>query len=123
MEINIISKNDGNEIILENVLFETDSYRLVPSSYDELKILFSFLNKNPSVKILIEGHTDNVGDTQYNFLLSNNRAKEVYKYLKSRGISEYRLSYKGYGESRPIVSNNTELGRSKNRRTSFIIIE
>lgn len=123
LEINIISKNDGNEIILENVLFETDSYKLIPNSFDELKILFYFLQKNPSVKILIEGHTDNVGDTQYNFLLSKNRAKEVYKYLKSMGISEYRLSYKGYGESRPIVSNNTELGRSKNRRTSFIIIE
>jgi len=88
-----------------------------------LKILFSFLNKNPSVKILIEGHTDNVGDTQYNFLLSKNRAKEVYLYLKSMGISEHRLSFKGYGESQPIDTNNTELGRSKNRRTSFIIIE
>jgi len=123
LEINIISNDDGNEIILENVLFETDSYKLMPNSYDELKILLSFLQKNPSIKILIEGHTDNVGDTQYNLLLSKNRAREVYLYLKLMGISEYRLSYKGYGESRPIVSNNTELGRSKNRRTSFIIIE
>ena len=77
MEINIISKNDGNEIILENVLFETDSYKLLPNSYDELKILFYFLQKNPSVKILIEGHTDNVGDTQYNFLLSKNETKSI----------------------------------------------
>ena len=123
LELEIISKEYGDEIILNNVLFDTDSYMLLDSSFVELNILLSYLKNNPSVKIHIEGHTDNVGGREYNLSLSENRAKEVFYYLIDRGIPTERLSFKGYGDSNPIESNDTELGRSKNRRTSFIIVE
>ena len=117
------NKEYGDEIILNNVLFDTDSYILLKDSFIELNILLSYLKNNPSVKIHIEGHTDNVGGIEHNLSLSENRAKEVFNYLTDSGIVPKRLSYKGYGESKPIESNNTELGRSKNRRTSFSIVE
>lgn len=123
LELEIISQEYGDEIVLRNVLFDTDSYVLLDRSFQELNILLDYLQSNPSVNIHIEGHTDNVGGTEHNLVLSENRAKEVFNYLQDRGISSDRLSFKGYGESKPIDSNKTELGRSKNRRTSFSIVE
>ena len=122
LEMDILSETSGGEIILNNVLFETDSYQLIKSSFSELDALLDYLQKNPKVKIHIEGHTDNIGDTEYNQELSENRAKEVCNYLQDRGVSPKRLTYKGYGESSPITTNKTEEGRSKNRRTSFLIL-
>ena len=123
LELDIISQEYGDEIVLNNVLFDTDSYVLLDRSFEELNILFDYLQSNLSINIHIEGHTDNVGGTEHNVVLSENRAKEVFNYLQERGISSDRLSFKGYGESKPIDSNKTELGRSKNRRTSFSIVE
>ena len=123
LEMEIITQEKGSEIILENVLFETDSDILQLSSYDELFILLTYLKKNPSIYISIEGHTDNQGTETYNLNLSNNRAKNVYNYLIENGISKDRLQYQGYGESRPIANNNTIKGRGLNRRTSFVITE
>ena len=123
LELEIISQEYGDEIVLRNVLFDTDSYVLLDRSFQELNILLDYLQSNPSVNIHIEGHTDNVGGRERNLVLSENRAKEVLNYLQERGVSSNRLSFKGYGESKPIDSNKTELGRSKNRRTSFSIIE
>ena len=122
LEMDILSETSGGEIILDNVLFETDSYQLRKSSFSELDELLVYLQKNQKVKIHIEGHTDNVGDEEYNQELSENRAKEVCNYLQDRGVSPKRLTYKGYGESFPITTNKTEEGRSTNRRTSFIIL-
>ena len=122
MELEIITQNNGNEIILKNVLFETDSYELVETSFIELNTLINYLKKNPKIKIHIEGHTDNISDDKHNLILSDNRAAKVYGYLVDRGVSSERLSYKGYGESKPISTNKTDQGRRQNRRTSFIII-
>ena len=72
---------------------------------------------------MIEGHTDNIGDKISNKILSENRAESVYLYLLKSGIHGSRLSFQGYGETRPIDDNNTKEGRAKNRRTSFKIIE
>ncbi len=123
LELEIISQEYGDEIVLRNVLFDTDSYVLLDRSFQELNILLDYLQSNPSVNIHIEGHTDNVGGRERNLVLSENRAKEVFYYLQERGIPSDRLSFKGYGESKPIDSNKTELGRSNNRRTSFSIVE
>ena len=123
LEMDIIAKASGGEIILNNVFFETDSYQLMESSFTELNILLDYLNKNPLIKIYFEGHTDNIGGKEYNITLSENRAAEVLSYLFDRGIDEQRMTYKGQGDSSPIDTNKTELGRSKNRRTSFIIIK
>ena len=78
LELEIISKEYGDEIILNNVLFDTDSYILLNHSFIELNILLSYLKNNPSVKIHIEGHTDNVGGREYNLSLSENRAKKFF---------------------------------------------
>jgi outer membrane protein OmpA-like peptidoglycan-associated protein len=81
-------------VVLHNIFFETDSYVLKDESKIELNKLTDFLNQNPSLKILISGHTDNVGSDQHNLTLSDNRAKSVYDYLISNGIAASRLSYK-----------------------------
>jgi outer membrane protein OmpA-like peptidoglycan-associated protein len=80
------------------------------------------LNFNKLVKIQISGHTDNTGDKQRNILLSNNRAKAVTEYLISKGIDKDRLSFKGYGDSKPVVPNDSEAHKAMNRRTEFMIL-
>ncbi len=112
----------GQKIILRNVFYETDSYELVDKSVAELTKLIDFLNHNPGLKIEISGHTDNVGTVDYNLGLSKNRAKSVYHYLTENGINPERLSYKGYGESQAISSNETIEGRADNRRTEIKIL-
>jgi outer membrane protein OmpA-like peptidoglycan-associated protein len=79
------------------------------------------LIKNPGLAIEIQGHTDNVGGDVQNEKLSLNRAKSVYDYLISQKIAANRLSFKGYGKQKPVSSNDTEEGRQKNRRTSFVV--
>ena len=113
----------GEVVILNNIFFESDKYDLKPESAIELNKLVDFLKKNPSIKIEISGHTDNVGSTDYNIELSENRAKTVFDFLIEKNIDSDRLQYKGYGETVAIDNNETELGKAKNRRTEFKIVE
>ena len=76
---------------------------------------------NPNFNIEIGGHTDNTGDKKSNQILSENRSKAVYNYLTGKGVSPSRLSFKGFGDTLPIDSNDTDVGRSQNRRTDFKI--
>lgn len=112
----------GQKIILKNIFYETDSYELSKRSMVELSKLIEFLQNNSSLKIEISGHTDNVGTHEYNLDLSENRAKSVYLYLIESGINKERLQFKGYGENQPVASNETESGKSENRRTEIKII-
>ncbi len=112
----------GEKVVLRNIFFETDKYDLKPESRVELQKLTDLLNKNPGLKIEISGHTDNVGTPAYNQELSENRAKAVNDYLVAQGIDQARLVFKGYGESDPIDTNDTEAGRANNRRTEFKVI-
>lgn len=112
----------GNTTILKNVFFETDSYELLETSIYELNRLVHLLEKNPTLNIEIRGHTDNTGTTEHNQTLSEKRAKSVYDYIRNKGISTQRLSYKGYGEFEPIATNNTETGKANNRRTEFKVV-
>jgi outer membrane protein OmpA-like peptidoglycan-associated protein len=109
--------------VLNNVFFETNKWDLKPESKIELNKLCDLLNANPDKKIEIGGHTDNVGSDDANLTLSNNRAASVVAYLVSQGVSAERLTSKGYGETMPIASNDTDAGRAKNRRTEFKIVE
>jgi outer membrane protein OmpA-like peptidoglycan-associated protein len=84
--------------------------------------LVQFMSANPTVVIEISGHTDNVGVKSDNQKLSENRAGEVYKYLIEQAVSEDRMKFKGYGETVPLKSNDTNWGRAQNRRTEFEII-
>lgn len=110
-------------IVLKNIFFETNRFELGPASLVELDKLVTLLNENPTLKIEISGHTDNVGKAESNLLLSDNRAKAVVDYLVSKKIEAKRLTAKGYGLSKPVADNNTEEGRAQNRRTEMKIIE
>ena len=112
----------GASIVLKNVFFPTNKFDLKPESQVELDKLAGFLNLNPTVKILISGHTDNVGEKKLNQVLSENRAKSVLEYLVANGILKERLTFKGYGDSKPVVANDSDEHRQMNRRTEFKVI-
>lgn len=108
-------------VILKNIRFETNSFQLLPVSIIELQKLVQIMQENPGIKVQISGHTDNVGNENDNQLLSEKRAKAVVDYVAEKGIQATRLTWKGYGESKPLASNDTEAGRAQNRRTEFTI--
>lgn len=112
----------GKSVNLNNLFFDFDAYTLREKSKTELKKIVAFLERYPDLRIEVEGHTDNVGDADYNQNLSLNRAKAVFDFLQSAGIPANRLEAKGYGMSRPIASNATESGRQQNRRIAFKIL-
>jgi len=115
--------SDQGTVVLKNIFFDTDEYVLKPESFVELNKLYELMVANASLKIEIGGHTDNTGGKDHNRVLSENRAKAVYDYLINKGIDAGRMSYKGYGDTRPIDTNATEEGRANNRRTEFKVIE
>ena len=117
-----LAESVDKTIVLENIFFETGSARLLPSSHPELNKLVWTLRNNAGMQIEIRGHTDNVGSDHDNQSLSEARAKSVYQYLIDRGIASTRLSYKGFGETKPVASNETHEGRQQNRRTEFVVI-
>ncbi|MAW21017.1 MAG: hypothetical protein CMD16_01305 [Flavobacteriales bacterium] len=116
LEMNIITSKVGEEVILKNVIFASNSATIDSASFLELDKLIIYLRKNPEINIEIQGHTDNVGSKEDNQILSEKRAEVVFDYLNTR--VKNKLIYKGFGESIPI-SNNKEI----NRRTSFVIIQ
>lgn len=111
----------GRRLIIENMLYPTGS-SVLPDSVPELEVLSMFMNNRQNVVIMIEGHTDAIGSDETNNRLSKFRADGVKDYLIRKGISAKRIKTQGYGESRPIASNNTDFGRKLNRRTEIIII-
>lgn len=113
----------GKVCDLRDIYYETNSYTLTQASKVVLALFIEFLKDNPTVKVEIQGHTDNIGNDDANQKLSEQRAKAVYDYVIGKGIPANRLRYKGYGESQPIADNNTAIGRAKNRRTVFLIYE
>jgi outer membrane protein OmpA-like peptidoglycan-associated protein len=125
IEINMIpmDKVEHESVVLENIFFESGSSKLLPASEPELEKLLYTLKANLSMIIEIRGHTDNVGDDAANQRLSQDRAKAVFIWITNKGIAGTRISYKGFGETQPIASNDTEAGRKQNRRTEFYIVK
>jgi len=123
VEIELQPIEIGAEVQLYNIYFETDSFRILPQSDQELQKLAVFLNNNVNLKIEIQGHTDSSGNAEHNRQLSERRAKSVADYLVDKGIKTARLKYSGYGDKVPIASNETPEGRMLNRRTTIKIIE
>ncbi|MBN1650739.1 MAG: PD40 domain-containing protein [Bacteroidales bacterium] len=111
----------NEKVVLKNIFFETNKSELQTSSEIELKKLIVFLNQNPKVYIEIEGHTDSVGNSEYNQILSQARAKSVYDYIIKQHIDPKRLTYKGFGDTCPVADNKNETGRAQNRRTEIRI--
>jgi outer membrane protein OmpA-like peptidoglycan-associated protein/tetratricopeptide (TPR) repeat protein len=112
----------GKAVELRDIYYATASYEIDKKSLAVLDGFIEFLIENPSIQIEIRGHTDNIGSVQTNMTLSTNRAKAVYDYLVQKGVSKNRLRYQGFGPNKPIATNDTEAGRSKNRRTEFYIL-
>jgi outer membrane protein OmpA-like peptidoglycan-associated protein/tetratricopeptide (TPR) repeat protein len=109
-------------IVLKNIFFDFNKYELKSESQIELDRLVQLLNENATVKIQIEGHTDNIGKAPDNLKLSQNRAKAVIAYLTKKGIASSRLTAKGFGATKPVTENKTEEGRAQNRRTELKVI-
>ncbi len=112
----------GQVIQLDKIYFDQGSYVLRPISYEQLDYLVLKLKQKLRLVIEVGGHTDDVGDLRLNLALSENRAKIVANYLINNGIDEDRISYKGYGHTRPVAPNFTEPNRKKNRRVEFIVL-
>lgn len=112
----------GSVIVLRNIFFDFDKATIRSESANELERLVKLLNENPTLKIELGSHTDSKGSDEYNMKLSDNRSRSVVSYLIGKGISPDRLVAKGYGETKPIDTNDTDEGRQNNRRTEFKIL-
>lgn len=107
---------------INNVFFKDTTAEITNASFPELNRFYQFLKTNKKTIIEIDGHTNIAGDTESNQKLSVARAKAIYDFLIKKGIKEKRLSFKGFGDTRPIAFNTTEEGRKMNNRIEFVII-
>jgi outer membrane protein OmpA-like peptidoglycan-associated protein len=112
----------GAKMVLNNIFFETNKATIKPESEGELELLANLLIENPTIRLEISGHTDNVGSYRANQKLSEARAKSVVEYLVAKGVGSSRLEYKGYAFNQPVADNNTPEGRAQNRRVEFKVI-
>ena len=109
--------------IIKNLTFDTNKWNIKPKFFKDLNNVVEVLKKNPDIRVEIQGHTDNIGSAKYNQILSTKRAKVVMEYLVKKGIDASRLTYAGYGFSKPVASNKTPEGRAQNRRVELHIIK
>ena len=108
-------------IVLNEFLFETNSSTLKVEHFSALDSIMDFLLSHPSLDVKISGHTDNTGRESHNKTLSTKRAEVVAEYLIANGVSGGRVTFEGFGSSRPIAPNSTDAGRNKNRRVELLI--
>ena len=120
--VDVVELAPGDAVVLQNIQFEFNSSALTAESESGIQILTAFLMRNPDLKVELAGHTDNVGNDNYNLKLSSDRAESVRKALIANGIEEMRLTAKGYGATKPMVPNDSDEHRALNRRTEMIII-
>ncbi|MGQ0827340.1 MAG: OmpA family protein [Bacteroidota bacterium] len=113
----------GKNVVLNNIFFDFANGSLRDDSKPELLRLIEMLKEYPSLKIELSGHTDNKGSVAYNLKLSKDRAKSVMDYLVTNGIESSRVTFTGYWFSKPLASNDTEEGRTLNRRTELLVVE
>ena len=107
------------DIVRLLVYFDFDKATLQSASFVDLDRAVDWLKANPTVKVELAGHTDNVGSREYNKKLSHDRAQSVREYLIGKGVSPPRLSASGYGMEQPVATNDTDEGRALNRRVEF----
>ena len=109
IELDIISNQKGKEVVLNNVVFASNSSKIDSSSFEQLNELILYLLKNPDISLEIQGHTDNIGSNNDNLILSTQRAEVIYNYIRDK-VSN-RLEFKGYGELVPLFSNTSKENR------------
>jgi OmpA-OmpF porin, OOP family len=113
----------GVTVRLKNIYFDFDKTTLKKESYTELNKVVDFLKQNNTVEVEIAGHTDSKGSDEYNNNLSQGRSQAVVDYIISQGIESHRLTPHGYGESKPIDTNDTPDGQANNRRVEFTVLK
>jgi outer membrane protein OmpA-like peptidoglycan-associated protein len=113
----------GKAVILQNVLFSQGSHQLLPESFRVLNQLASLLKQNPTQRIEVSGHTDNVGDATANLILSEYRARKVRIYLINQGVATGQVEATGYGSKHPIGDNSLDSERPKNRRVEIRLLD
>jgi outer membrane protein OmpA-like peptidoglycan-associated protein len=113
----------GEVVRLNNIFFDLAKATLRPESFPELDRVVKYMLDNPTMEIAMAGHTDNIGSDDANLTLSADRSKAVKDYIVSKGITENRITSNGFGESKPIASNETDDGRQLNRRVEFTILK
>jgi outer membrane protein OmpA-like peptidoglycan-associated protein len=133
MDVPMVPITNEQPTLLANVFFDFGKATLRSESFIELSKLFDFLKNNPTLKIEIGGHTDTRGDDKDNLKLSNDRAKAVYDYIVAKGMDAKRMSFKGYGETKPVLSDSEiaklateqerEMAHQSNRRTEYKILK
>ena len=124
MSIIMVKAEVGSKATLKNIFFDVGKAELKNESVAELHKIKDLLGSNPTLKVQINGHTDNTGNAATNKILSLRRAESVVEYLIRQGVDSKRLSAKGFGSERPLVSNDDETeGREINRRTEIEIIK
>jgi outer membrane protein OmpA-like peptidoglycan-associated protein len=111
----------GAKVVMKSIFFETGKATLKQASFQQLDNVIGFMKDNPTLKLEISGHTDNVGSVYSNTKLSEARAKAVVDYMVKQGIEKTRLTFKGYGPTQPVAPNTTKDGKAKNRRVEFKI--
>lgn len=122
LEVPLSPLTAGSTIALRNIFFNTASYELLPTSNAELDKLVKLLQANATLRIELGGHTDNVGADAANLTLSDQRAQAVRDFVIAKGIDATRITAKGYGETKPVATNDTEEGRAQNRRTEVTVL-
>lgn len=122
LNLSIDSIKPGSTYKINNINYKTNSADLTPESKMIVEEFAQYLKDNPDIKIEIHGHTDNDGAAAANLALSTDRAFTVYDVLQQNGISKSRMSYKGFGGTKPIASNTSEKGKAQNRRTEFVVV-
>ncbi len=110
----------GMVLTLGDVLFAVNEATLKPGAERNIEKIADFMDNQPDQTVVIEGHTDSMGDAGYNLQLSENRANSVKQALVQRGIDKYRISTQGFGETLPVASNDDRAGRQRNRRVEVI---
>lgn len=122
LNVQLSKAESGQTFALRNIFFETASYALLPASTVELNNLLGLMKATPALRIEVGGHTDNVGNDAANQQLSEQRANAVREFLINQGIDAARVLAKGYGETRPVATNDTDEGRAQNRRTEVTVL-
>jgi len=122
MDLKVEDVEVGKPYRINNIYFGTNSAFINQETVTIIDEFTAYLKENKTVKIGIHGHTDNVGNASDNQVLSENRAKTIYNLLILNGIDASRLSYKGFGSSKPVATNLTDKGKALNRRTEFTVL-
>ena len=123
VDIHQVEPAVGTRVRLDNVQFEFDKATLLPGYEAELDKLVDLMTDFPFLRVEIEGHTDDQGSDAYNLKLSDDRAKAVVDYLLKKKVDKERLTWKGYGETKPLKPNDSEANRAINRRVEFRVVE